>query len=136
MVELTKFHPQAWKDTTPQLVSIVSEIMKLKDFEEGTRSQAAEVVLTLASQSPATLRKLKEAKTLFFPALVQMLTECEEDDEVWAETIDEDETGNDAHSAAISGLTRFSLDMKENFILDASKAVFQESLTHADWKVR
>jgi hypothetical protein len=29
----------------------------MKDFEEGTRSQATEVVLTLAEQVPAALRK-------------------------------------------------------------------------------
>mgnify|MGYP006095179923 CR=1 FL=1 len=136
MVELTKAHPQAWKDTAGQLVEIVSQIITAKDFEEGTRSQAAEVVLTLASQSPASLRKLTQAKTLFFPALVQMLTECEEDDAVWAETDGDDGTGNDVHSAAIAAIGRFSIDMKENFILEASSPVFQESLTHGDWKIR
>ena len=137
MVELTKTHPQAWKDTTARLVTIVSEIITAKDFEEGTRSQAAEVVLTLASQSPATLRKLSEAKTAFFPALVQMLAECEEDDEVWAATTEGDDgTGNDAHSAAIGAIGRFSIVMKENFVLEASTPVFQESLGHADWKIR
>ena len=74
---------------------------------------------------------------MFFPALVKMLAECEEDDQVWAEAIDgEDAAGNDAHSAAIGAIGRFSVDMKENFILDASKPVFAESLGHADWKVR
>ena len=48
MVDLTKSHPQCWKETTPQLVKIVSDIVKMKDFDEGTRSQAAEVVLTLS----------------------------------------------------------------------------------------
>lgn len=38
MVELTKIHPQAWKETTAQLVTIVSDIIKMADFEEGTRS--------------------------------------------------------------------------------------------------
>jgi hypothetical protein len=137
MVELTKIHPQAWKDTTAQLVKIVSDIIKMKDFEEGTRSQAAEVVLTLGSQSPATLRKLQEAKDVFFPALVQMLAEVEEDNDTWAETVDgEDGTGNDVHSAAISALGRFSLDMKQEFVLAASKQVFGEGLGHADWKIR
>ena len=137
MVELTKAHPQAWKDTAAQLIVIVSQIITAADFEEGTRSQAAEVVLTLASQSPASLRKVTEAKTLFFPALVQMLAECEEDDETWmASTEGEDGTGNDVHSAAIGAIARFSFDMKETFMLEASTPVFGASLTHADWKVR
>lgn len=68
---------------------------------------------------------------MFFPALIKMLTECEEDDEVWASTIDgEDAAGNDVHSAAIGAIGRFSIDMKENFILEASQPVFAESLVH------
>ena len=137
MVDLTKTHPQCWKDTSAELIKIMSEVINMKDFEEGTRIQACEVVVTLASQVPATLRKIKETKTMFFPALVQMLVECEEDNDVWAETIDgENAAGNDIHSAAISAIGRFSLDMKENFVLDACKPVFNESFGHADWKVR
>jgi hypothetical protein len=125
MVDLTKTHPSCWKDTSTQLVTILSDVIKMKDFEEGTRTQAAEVVLTLATQVPANLRKCAPMKTQFFPALVQMLTEVEEDDEVWAETIDgEDGTGNDAHSSALAAIGRISLDMKEAFILEACKPVF------------
>jgi HEAT repeat protein len=76
-------------------------------------------------------------KTQFFPALVKMLTEVEEDNETWAETVDGEEgAGNDIHSAALSAISRLSLDMKETFTLDACKPVFAESFTHADWKVR
>lgn len=61
-------------------------------------------------------------KTKFFPALVKMLSEVEEDNQVWAETIDgEDETGNNSHSAALAAISRLSLDMKENFMLEACK---------------
>jgi len=76
-------------------------------------------------------------KTKFFPALVKMLTECEEDNEVWSDTIEgEDGTGNDAHSAALAAIGRLSLDMKEQFMLEACKPVFQQSFAHVDWKVR
>jgi HEAT repeat protein len=65
-----------------------------------------------------------------------MLAECEEDDETWAATDNEDGTGNDVHSAAIAAIGRFSIDMKENFILEAATPVFQQSLTNEDWKIR
>jgi hypothetical protein len=60
-----------------------------KSFEDGTRSAATEVILALSSQMPASLRKLEETRNLFLPALVQMLTEVEEDNDVWAESTDE-----------------------------------------------
>ena len=137
MVDLTKTHPQCWKDTSAQLVSIVSDVITTTEFEEGTRSQAAEVVLTLASQVPATLRKIAAMKTSFFPALVKMLTECEQDMDTWAETIEgEDGVGNDLHSAGLAAIGRLSLDMKENFILEAAKPIFAQGFTHSDWTVR
>lgn len=137
MVDLTRTHPSCWKDTSADLVNIISDVIMMSDFEEGTRSQAAEVVLTLANQVPATLRKLPAMKTKFFPGLVKMLSEVEEDNATWAETIDGEEgVGNDIHSAALSAISRLSLDMKENFVLDAVKPVFAESFTHADWKIR
>jgi hypothetical protein len=49
MVDLTKTHPTCWKDTGADLVNVMSNVMTMTDFEEGTRSQAAEVVLTLSS---------------------------------------------------------------------------------------
>lgn len=137
MVDLTRTHPSCWKDTSADLVNIISDVVMMTDFEEGTRSQAAEVVLTLSNQVPATLRKVPTMKTKFFPALVKMLSEVEEDNQVWAETIDgEDETGNNTHSAALAAISRLSLDMKENFVLEACKPVFAESFTHQDWKIR
>ena len=52
------------------LVKIISDVIKTKNFDEGTRSQAAEIILTLAEHIPAILRKTQEIKTEFFPTLV------------------------------------------------------------------
>jgi hypothetical protein len=49
-------------------------------------------------------------KTAFAPALVQLVTECEDDDEVWASSNnDEDETGNNVYSAGIGFIERLTL---------------------------
>ena len=69
LVDLSKTHPHFWKETSTQLVKIVSDIIRMKDFEDGTRSQAAEIVVSLSMEVPATLRKINEMKTDFFPAL-------------------------------------------------------------------
>jgi hypothetical protein len=58
--------------------------MTQKSFEEGTRASATEVILTLAAQLPASLRKIDETRTMFIPALVQMLTEVDDDLNEWA----------------------------------------------------
>ena len=38
MVDLTKTHPSCWKETSSDLVNVVSDVIIMTDFEEGTRS--------------------------------------------------------------------------------------------------
>ena len=49
MNELTNVHPEIWKNTTNQLVNVISQIMGQKSFEDGTRASAAEVILALSA---------------------------------------------------------------------------------------
>ena len=83
--ELTSAHPEVWKNATPPLVNLISEVCSVKDFEDGTRSAAIEVILSLSAEMPASLRKIDETKTKFFPSLVKMLMEGENDLDTWAE---------------------------------------------------
>ena len=69
-MNLTQTHAVFLQDNIPQLVKIISDIIKMKSFEEGTRSQATEVVLTLAEQVPAALRKEEGIRSDFYPALI------------------------------------------------------------------
>ena len=48
MVELTNTHPEIWKNTTNQLVNVISQVMLTKTFENSTRASAVEVILTLS----------------------------------------------------------------------------------------
>jgi hypothetical protein len=137
IVNLAQTHAGFLKECTPQLVKIISDIIKMKDFEDGTRSQAAEVILTLAEQVPATLRKEQAVKSDFYPALIQMLTECEEDMDVWTETVDDEfGAGNDIYSTGVSSIERLAVQMKENVTLQACGPVISQCLEHQDWKIR
>lgn len=92
--------------------------MVQKNFENSTRSSATEVVLALSAEMPATLRKIEETKTMLMPALVQMLTEVEEDMDVWTSSNDDKDTGaNDPYNTAIAAINRLSSDLKGNTIL-------------------
>mmetsp|Transcript_31159 Transcript_31159/g.42325 ORF Transcript_31159/g.42325 Transcript_31159/m.42325 type:complete len:152 (-) Transcript_31159:2128-2583(-) len=120
MEDLTKNHPEIWKGHTSQLVNVISQVMQNKDFDEGTRAAAAEIVAALSEQMPAALRKTDECKTMLFPALAQMLTEVEQDDQVWAETTDEDESlAKDPANTAVSIIGRISNDLGEKTTLAA-----------------
>ena len=137
LAELSKTHPHFWQEDCPRLVKMVSEVIKAKSFEDGTRSQAAEIVLTLSKEVPATLRKVAEVKSEFVPAIVQLVSECEEDTDTWAEAVDDEcGAGNDAYAAGTSAVERLSAQMKEKFALDAFEALIGECLAQKDWKLR
>lgn len=109
----------------------------MRDFEDGTRSQAAEIVVTLAESVPASIRKVEAIKTDFFPALVELITCCEPDMDAWNESVDDEfGAGNDAYSIGISCLERLSLQMKESVTLKACGSLIEACLSNSDWKIR
>eukprot|EP00347_Sterkiella_histriomuscorum_P001538 403371652 len=136
MNELTNVHPEIWKNSTNQLVNVISQVIGQKSFDEGTRAAATEVILALASQMPASLRKIDETKTMFIPALVQMMTEVEDDIESWAETKEEGETGTDAYSVGVQGINRLATELGEKTIILTCSALVQQLIKSADWKQR
>lgn len=120
MIELTNTCPEIWKQTTAQLVNVISQVIMQKSFENGTRSAATEIVLALSSQMPASLRKVEETKAMFLPALVQMLTEVEEDMDTWAESVEEKEgaVGNtEPYNVAVNAINCISNDLGEKTVL-------------------
>ena len=86
---------------------------------------------------PASLRKADETKTLFFPALVKMLMEVEEDEATWSTTDDGDENlATDPVSVAMSSLRRFAEDIGEKTILAAAQPVIADAIKQDNWKHR
>lgn len=90
----------------------MAEVLGHKQFEDGTRAAAAEVILALSGNMPATMRKAPETKSLVFPAFVSMLMEVETDDAVWENDQDDQEgLGKDPYSTAVNSLTRLCEDL-------------------------
>ena len=83
------------------------------------------------------MRKVPEMKSEFFPAILKLVTECEEDMDVWIQTLeDEQGTGSDAYSTGVNAIARLSVQMKEKFTIDACSSLVESCLSQADWKVR
>lgn len=136
-IDLSQFNSEFFNDSACQIVKIIADIIRAKEFEVGTKSQASEIVLNLSEKMPAIMRKVNEMSLDFVPALFQLLTECEEDQEEWKLSLnDENGTGSDAYSIAVSAISRLSLQMKENFTLKAAAPLIQQCIAHQDWKIR
>ena len=102
--------PSFLKDHLDAITKIVSDIVRTKEFETGTRTQACEVVLNLTEHMPAMMRKVPEMKADFFQAVVQLVTECEQDADTWKEMLeDEQGTGSDAYSTGVNAISRLSV---------------------------
>ena len=135
--ELTSAHPEVWKNNTVKLLDVVSQIVLHSDFEPGTRSAAIEVVLSLSAEMPAALRKAPETSTTFFPALVKMLTEVEQDEETWKEAVEsKDMLGSDVFSTGISAIQRFSKDIGEKKTLEATTSLVTKLIQSENWVER
>lgn len=67
---------------------------------------------------PASLRKAEETKTMLFPALVQMMTEVEDDIELWATTNEEKVVGQtDPFNTAVNAINTLSVSLQEKTVL-------------------
>ena len=136
MVELTNACPELWKTNTPLLVNVVSQVLGQKTFDDGTRSVATEVVLALSSQMPAALRKAEETRTMLIPVVVQMLTEVEEDMDVWASTPEEKEGAvghTDPHHVAINAINCLSNDLGEKAVFGVFSGLIQQCVKATQW---
>jgi hypothetical protein len=125
--ELTSAHPECWKAETVKLLNVTSQVAQQKTFEDGTRSAAIEVVLSLSGSMPAPIRKCPETKSIVFPTLAKMLMEVNTDDAEWqAEVEDFDKFGTDPVSTACSSIARLAQDIGEKTTLACCQPIIAE----------
>ena len=91
LIELTSTYAEIWEDCAPNLIYIVSEVIKNRGFEDTTRTSALEILGTLAENTPALLRSnVDSLKTHLFPGMCLMMTEIENADDLEAWATEED----------------------------------------------
>jgi importin-5 len=141
IIILSEYHPILFEAYCGKLVSICSQIMENKELENGTRSQAEELVCVLATMYPALMRKSDEVRTQFVPAMFRCLTEVElpEDDEQeeWLNRVEEDEQSkSDIYTVTKINVARFAQAVNEKTILACSNEIIKDAITNPDWRVR
>ena len=83
LIELTNSFGEIWSQSGEKLIFVSSEVMKNKDFEDGTRESALEIVVSVAEAHPKLLKDNIEAmKSQFFPSLCVLMTKLEHDDDL------------------------------------------------------
>ena len=77
---------------------------------------------------PASLRKAAaaETKTMLFPALVQMMTELDNDMDTWATSTDDEAAGQtDPYNTAVNAVNKLSVDLGEKTVMAATSGLIQ-----------
>ncbi len=83
------------------------------------------------------MRKIDETKTMFLPALANMLTEVDADMEAWAETTEEKETGStDPYHTAVSAIDRIAIELGEKTVLPVFSMFIQQTVKSTEWQQR
>lgn len=140
MIILSEYHPVLFENYCPKIISICSDIIDNKDFENETRNLSTELVCVLGEMYPALMRKTEEVKTRFFPSLFKMMTEVElpddDEQEEWLTRIEQDDLSKtDVHTVSKINLARFSKAVGEKLTLAATSELIKEAITHDDWRV-
>lgn len=90
---MTNLFGEIWNASGEKLIFVCSEVMKNRDFEDGTRESALEIIGTVAESHPKLLKdNVETMKTQFFPSLCVMMTKLEDEDdlEAWYKVEEED----------------------------------------------
>ena len=94
-------------------------------------------MLALASQIPASVRRIDETKTMFLPALAAMLTEVDADLDAWVETSEEKEASStDPYHTAVSAIDRIAMDLGEKTVLPVFSLFIQQAVKSSEWQQR
>ena len=141
MTHLCEFHPALFETHLSGIITIVSQVMTNSEFDEDTRSIAAEMIVALAAAYPALVRRLDDVKTTFFPAIFQMIADVElkDDSELqeWSEKRELDDISRtDPHGVGKQILGRFAADIGEKTTISATSDLIKEAITNEDWKIR
>jgi hypothetical protein len=137
LIDIAEYHPELFKNVCSRLVTLISKIVANKTFHSDTRSNAKEVLLSLAEKAPTMLRSIENIKSEFFPSLFEMLTEVtwENDIKAWAkEREDYSLARTDTHTIAREALIRLSKVMGEETTFSASSSLIQTNITSTNWK--
>ena len=140
LIELTNLFGEIWKDCGQKLIFVSSEVMKNRDFEDGTRETALEIIISVAEAHPKLLKENVETmKSQFFPSLCVMMTKLENEDdlEAWYKVEEEDIfLSNDIASHAAESLERLVQKVGEAMTIQCCTQLINEMVKGPEWQTR
>ncbi len=138
LTNLTEMQPNIWNKYMSDIVVVCSQIIEATKFKEETRAEAIELVLAIADNKKAEIRKLAEIKNLFFPGLLKMMTEVDHKDDLVAWTQDEEDEMSkiDPSTTASSAVSRLAAILGGKATIALTDAHMMTYMQSKEWTNR
>ncbi|XP_068157334.1 importin-5 [Drosophila tropicalis] len=136
LIDMTENCPKFLRPQLELIFEICMKVFSSQDFEDSWRHLVLEVMVSLAENAPAMVRKRAEKYVLaLIPLVLQMMTDLDEDED-WstADVVDDDHTDNNV--IAESSLDRLACGLGGKTVLPHVMNALPAMLGHADWKHR
>uniref|UniRef100_A0A2M3ZYW0 Putative karyopherin importin beta 3 n=1 Tax=Anopheles triannulatus TaxID=58253 RepID=A0A2M3ZYW0_9DIPT len=137
LIDMAEGVPKFFRPQLEQVFELCMKIFSTPDMEDNLRHLALEMMVSLAENAPAMVRKRAEKYVAaLVPLVLQMMTDLEDDDE-WSvsDKITEDDT-SDNNVIAESALDRLACGLGGKTVLPHIVSNIPAMLNSPDWKQR
>ncbi|XP_037812612.1 importin-5 [Lucilia sericata] len=137
LIDMTETCPKFLRPQLEVIFEICMKVFSSQDIEDSWRHLVLEVMVSLAENAPAMVRKRAEKYVnALIPLVLQMMTDMD-DDEDWATSdVVTDDDNSDNNVIAESSLDRLACGLGGKSVLPQVMNSLPAMLGHADWKQR
>lgn len=137
LIDMTETCPKFLRPQLEIIFEICMKVFSSQDIEDSWRHLVLEVMVSLAENAPAMVRKRAEKYVnALIPLVLQMMTDMD-DDEDWATSdVVTDDDNSDNNVIAESSLDRLACGLGGKSVLPHVMNSLPAMLGHSDWKQR
>lgn len=137
LIDMTESCPKFLRPQLEVIFEISMKVFSSQDIEDSWRHLVLEVMVSLAENAPAMVRKRAEKYVIaLIPLVLQMMSDMD-DDEDWATSdVVTDDDNSDNNVIAESSLDRLACGLGGKTVLPHVMTSLPAMLGHSDWKQR
>ena len=136
MGDLIEGQPKLVKEFTNDFLEILTQVMEMKDFEEGLRKAALTAVVAFSTKNALSVRKSVNFTAKTLPAIIRMLTEIDTKNiNDWENDLNEEiASKNDISGATQDALANINSSLGVKYLLPLCVKYIQELISSNEWQ--
>jgi len=137
LIEMTENCPKFLRPQLEFIFEVCMKVFSSQDFEDSWRHLVLEVMVSLAENAPAMVRKRADKYIVaLIPLILHMMTDLDEDENWSTADVVDDDDHSDNNVIAESSLDRLACGLGGKVVLPHVMNALPAMLGHADWKHR